>query len=271
MSLKDRISEAAAAIQPHLTHKPTIALILGSGLGGIAESINEEFSIDFESIPYVKAAGAPCHAGRFVFGESGGQQLACMQGRLHAYEGNTPEEIAFPLQLLHALGAKRLIVTNAAGGINLSFAVGDIMLITDHINLTGATPLTLDEDNGLTIFPDMSHVYSSSLQKLAFQAAERCGLQLEQGVYLGVRGPSFETPAEVRAFRTLGADAVGMSTIFEVLAAASLGMDVLGLSLITNMAAGIFDQPITSEEVLETSMVAAVRIETLLREIVSCL
>jgi len=267
MSLKDRIKEAAAAIQPHLTHRPSIALILGSGLGGIAESIDEEFSIDFECVPYVKAAGAPSHVGRFVFGEFGGRQLACMRGRLHAYEGNTPEEIVFPLQVLHELGAKRLIVTNAAGGINTSFTVGDIMMITDHINLTGATPMTLDEDSDLTTFTDMSRVYTPALRKLAFMAAESCGLLLEQGVYLGVRGPNFETPAEVRAFRTWGADAVGMSTIFEVLAAASLGMDVLGLSLITNMAAGIFDQPITGEGVLETSKAAAARIGTLLLEV----
>ena len=267
MSLKEHIKEAAAAIEPYLTYRPKVALILGSGLGGIAERIKAEFSIGFEHVPHGKPALAPSHRGRLVFGELGGQQLVCMQGRLHLYEGYSPEEVVFPLQVLSELGATTLIVTNAAGGINTNFDVGDIMLISDHINFTGTTPLTFRADSGLSAFLDMSCAYTPALQKLALAAAEACGLKLQQGVYLGLRGPSFETPAEIYAFRVWGADAVGMSTVLEVLTASSLGMNVLGLSLITNMAAGILDQPITGEEVLEASKVAAEHIETLLLEI----
>jgi len=267
MSLNEHIKEATAAIEPYLTHRPRVALILGSGLGGIAECIKEEFSIGFEHIPHGKPTLAPSHRGRLVFGELGGQRLACMQGRLHVYEGYSPEEVVFPLQVLSELGATTLIVTNAAGGINTSFDVGDIMLISDHINFTGATPLTFRAESGLSMFPDMSRAYTPALQKLALEAAEGCDITLRQGVYLGLRGPSFETPAEIRAFRCWGADAVGMSTVFEVLSASSLGMEVLGFSLITNMAAGILNKPITGEEVLESSRVAAEHIETLLLEV----
>jgi purine-nucleoside phosphorylase len=172
---------------------------------------------------------------------------------------------------MNALGATTLVVTNAAGGVNTSFDVGDVMLITDHINLTGAHPLTTGTEQGLTGCTDMSYAYTPRLQRLAQKAAEKSGLALRQGVYLGDRGPTFETPAEIRAFRTWGADAVGMSTVFEVIAATSLGMDVLGLSLITNMAAGILDQPITGEEVLETSKQAAQHLEALVLEILTIL
>jgi purine-nucleoside phosphorylase len=192
-----------------------------------------------------------------------------MQGRLHAYEGNTPEEVVFPLRVMARLGAKTLVITNAAGGINESFDAGDLMLITDHINFTGANPLTLNAEQGLDMFPDMTHAYTPALRKKALSAAEACGLKLRQGVYIGLRGPNFETPAEIRAFRIWGADAVGMSTVFEVLTAASLGMNILGLSLITNMAAGILDQPITGEEVLEASIIAAKDVESLLLELLS--
>lgn len=269
MLLETHIDEALAVILPQLRHKPDIALILGSGLGGLAECIDKSFSLDYRDIPHFKETGASGHVGRLIFGELSGLQLVCMRGRLHGYEGNTPEEIVFPLRVMSALGARSLILTNAAGGINKAFQVGDIMLITDHINLTGANPLTLSREQGMSDFTDLSSTYTPALRRRAKQAAEACGLKLRQGVYIGVRGPNFETPAEVRAFRTWGADAVGMSTVFEVLTAASLGMDVLGLSLITNMAAGILDQPITGEEVLRISRVAAKNVETLLLAILS--
>jgi purine-nucleoside phosphorylase len=165
---------------------------------------------------------------------------------------------------MHALGARTLVVTNAAGAVNTGYGVGDIMLITDHINLTGSHPLTMGDEQELYEFTDMTYAYTPALREKALSAAEACGLALRQGVYIGVRGPTFETPAEIRAFRTWGADAVGMSTIFEVMAAASLGMKVVGLSLITNMAAGVLDQPITGEEVLEVSKVAAKGMEALI-------
>ena len=267
MSLTTRIQEAVAAIQPHLSKKPDSALILGSGLGDLTTLIELDFAMDYERIPHFRSAGAAGHAGKLIFGSLAGQNIVCMQGRLHGYEGYSPEEVVFPLRVMFELGIKSLIVTNAAGGINEDFHGGDIMLITDHINFTGANPLTLSKELGLTVFPDMSRAYTPALRDRAHAAANACGLRLKQGVYLGVRGPNFETPAEIRAFRIWGADAVGMSTVFEVLTAASLGMDVLGLSLITNMAAGILDQPITGEEVLEASKLAAQSVEALLLEL----
>ncbi|MDR1014464.1 MAG: purine-nucleoside phosphorylase [Coriobacteriales bacterium] len=256
MSLQDRIDQAVATVAPRLKTCPRVALILGSGLGGLADAVDAHLSLDYGDIPHFKESDAPGHAGRLVFGELAGQQVVCMQGRLHAYEGNSAEDIVFPLRVMNALGAQTLVVTNAAGAVNTDFEVADLMLITDHINLMGSHPLTLGEDQGLRDFTDMTYAYTAALREQALAAAHACGLTLRQGVYIGVRGPSFETPAEIRAFRVWGADAVGMSTVFEVIAAASLGMDVLGLSFITNMAAGVLDQPISGEEVLEASKVA---------------
>jgi purine-nucleoside phosphorylase len=268
MPFNERIEQATAAIRPHLATMPPprVALILGSGLGCLAERIDAHASVSYGDIPHFRQSGAPGHAGRLIFGTLAGQQVVCMQGRLHGYEGNSAEDIVFPLRVMHALGARTLVVTNAAGGINTAFGVGDVMLISDHINLTGTNPLTLSADEGPHAFVDMSYAYTSALRTAALEAAESCGIVLRQGIYLGVRGPSFETPAEIRAFRAWGADAVGMSTVFEVIVAASLGMEVLGLSLITNMAAGVLDGPITGEEVLETSKVAARTLETLVLE-----
>jgi purine-nucleoside phosphorylase len=262
--LKDHIGQAVTAIQPFLSVSPRVALILGSGLGGLAERIEDPVSIVYGDIPHFKQSGAPGHVGQLVFGRLAGQQVACMQGRLHSYEGHDCDDIVFPLRVMHALGAQTLVVTNAAGGINTAFEVGDAMLITDHINLIGANPLTLGAEQGLRVFTDMSYAYTPSLREKALEAARECGVTLRQGVYIGVRGPSFETPAEIRAFRVWGADAVGMSTVFETIVASSLGMNVLGLSLITNMAAGVLDQPITGEEVLATSKIAARKMETLM-------
>jgi purine-nucleoside phosphorylase len=269
MSQKDRIDQAVAAIQTRLSVQPRVALILGSGLGGLAERIDTRLSLDYRDIPHFKESGAPGHVGRLIFGELSGQQVVCMQGRLHGYEGNSAADVVFPLRVMHALGAHDLIVTNAAGAINTNFEPGDIMLITDHINLTGSHPLTLGDKQGLREFTDLTYAYTPALREKAVAGAESCGLTLRQGVYLGVRGPTFETPAEIRAFRVWGADAVGMSTVFEVITAASLKMGVLGLSLITNMASGILDQPITGEEVLGISRSAAVSFESLVQEILT--
>ncbi|MDR2197209.1 MAG: purine-nucleoside phosphorylase [Coriobacteriales bacterium] len=264
MPLADRIDQAIAHIRPSLSEQPDIALILGSGLGGLAERLNIETSFEYADIPHFKASGAPGHTGRLLFGTLAGRKLVCMQGRLHNYEGHTPDEIVFPLQVMYALGARTLIVTNAAGGVNLGYAVGDIMLISDHINFFGANPLTIGSEQGLGNFVDMSYTYTPALRTEAHRAAEALGLTLREGVYLGLRGPNFETPAEIRAFRTWGADAVGMSTVFEVLAAAQRGMRVLGLSLITNMAAGILDEPLSGEDVIRTSKIAARDMESLI-------
>jgi purine-nucleoside phosphorylase len=265
------IAQALAVIQPQLEVPPQVALICGSGLAGLAEHIDAHAIIGYGDIPHFKGSGAPGHKGRLVIGGLAGQQVVAMQGRLHGYEGNTPEEVVFPLRVMHALGARTLIVTNAAGGINTDFKVGDVMLNLDHINLTGSNPLTLGGGQRMCEFADMSHAYTPALRQKALAAAEACDVALRQGVYIGVRGPSFETPAEIRAFRTWGADAVGMSTVFEVIVAASLGMEVLGLSLITNMAAGIFDAPLTGREVLKTSEVVAKKLEHLVTGVLTAL
>jgi purine-nucleoside phosphorylase len=267
MQLTRRIAHAVAAIKPHLRTPPRIALILGSGLGGLANRIEAPLPIDYESIPHCKHSGAPGHAGKLIFGELAGNQVVCMQGRLHAYEGHSASEIVFPLHIMHALGATTLIVTNAAGAVNTDFEVGDIMLIRDHINFTDSNPLTIGVGQGLQHFTDMTYAYTPALCEQMLKSAEKCGMTLRQGVYLGVRGPNFETPAEIRAFRVLGADAVGMSTVFEVITASALDMKVVGLSLITNMAAGVLDAPITCEEVLDASKDAAQRLEELVVEL----
>jgi purine-nucleoside phosphorylase len=262
-----RVREALSTLEPLLKAPPEVALILGSGLGGLASLINIEASIGYEDIPHVKTSGAPGHAGRLLFGTLAGRRVACMQGRLHNYEGHTPSEIVFPLQLLKTLGAQTLIVTNAAGGVNLSYSVGDIMLISDHINFFGANPLTMNPEQGVSDFVDMTYAYTPALRSLAFGVGEKLGLKLREGVYLGLRGPNFETPAEIRAFRIWGADAVGMSTVFEVLAAVQMEMRVLGLSLITNMAAGVLDEPLVGDHVIEASQHAAADLQALMLEL----
>ena len=271
MALQDRIKEAVDFIQPKLSEVPEYAVILGSGLNGLAELVENPIIVDYRDIPYFKTSGAPGHVGRLLFGQVGGKPVACMQGRLHFYEGNKPEDTVFPLQVLNALGAQNLIVTNAAGGINLDFQVGDIMLILDHINFTGTHPLTIGAEQGLYDFLDMTFAYNRELQEVARQVAASQDLNLREGVYLGLRGPSFETPAEIRAFRVWGADAVGMSTVFEVLVANLLKMRILGFSLITNMAAGVLEQPLSGEEVIETAGFAAVKMESLVLGILRAL
>lgn len=253
-SLQHRIDEAAASIALHLEAKPEIALILGSGLGELVSSIDARHIVDYSEIPHCQTSGAPGHLGQLVFGTLLGRQVVAMQGRLHGYEGNTPEQVVFPLRVMHTLGAQTLITTNAAGAINADWHVGDVMVITDHINFTGENPLIFSQqETAYNPCPDMTYAYTPELRELAKAAAGKAGITLREGVYLGLRGPSFETPAEIRAFRIWGADAVGMSTVHEVIAAASCGMRVVGFSLLTNMAAGIESEPITGEHVLEVS------------------
>jgi purine-nucleoside phosphorylase len=259
MPLSHRIAEAEQAIRqlvPELGElpRPQTAIILGSGLGVLAERIKADASIAFSELPGFVPATAPGHRGRLVIGSLGGQQVVCTQGRLHGYEGNSPASIVFPLYVMHALGAERLIVTNAAGAINEGFSTGDMMLISDHINFTGDSPLVLDADTDVPLSGfDMTWVYTEALRELAKEAASDLGLELREGVYLGLRGPTFETPAEIRAFRRWGADAVGMSTVYEAIVASALGMSVLGLSLMSNMAAGIEAKRLTVEDVQEAA------------------
>ncbi len=263
---KVNVDEAAAYVRTRASvEEGALALVLGSGLGGLAAAIEDGVCIDYADVPHMVPSTAPDHAGRFVIGTIAGRQVICMQGRLHAYEGNSPQQIAFPICLMGALGATELVVTNAAGGINAAFGVGDLMLIEDHINLLGANPLAApDEPELFPRFFDMTQAYSPSLRTRAREAAASCGIELREGVYIATLGPSFETPAEIRAFRTLGADAVGMSTVFEVTAARAMGMEVLGISMISNPAAGVLDEPLSIDDVYVAARQATHKLEELL-------
>ncbi|MBL8956690.1 MAG: purine-nucleoside phosphorylase [Myxococcaceae bacterium] len=233
---------------------PKVGIILGSGLGGFGDALENPTKIPYGELPHFPLSGVPGHAGRLVLGMLGGQPIVAMQGRVHFYEGYTPQEVAFPARVLCALGIKALVVTNAAGGINLGFQVGDLMGITDHLNLAGYNPLIGPNDPKLgPRFPDMSHAYDPGLLELLRQSALATGMRLREGVYACLSGPSYETPAEIRMLRTLGADAVGMSTVPEVIAAAHMGVRVAGISCITNLAAGISKQKLSHEEVGETA------------------
>ena len=245
--------EYASLIRERCPLVPEVALILGSGLGDLGEQIENAVAVDYGALPGFPVSTAPGHKGRFLLGTLGGKAVVCMQGRLHFYEGHSMEDVILPVRVMRLLGAKTLIATNAAGGINTSFSVGDIMLIEDHINFMGKNPLVGANDETLGCrFPDMSFAYSPELRALAERCAGEIGTQLCKGVYLACSGPSYETPAEIRAFRTLGADAVGMSTVPEAIVARHAGMRVFALSTITNMAAGVSKTPLTHAEVIET-------------------
>lgn len=251
----ERASEAAETIRRRVPDVPAVAVVLGSGLGAFAGSLQDSVTISYEEIPHWPPSRIAGHAGWLVAGTTGnGRRVLALSGRVHAYEGHPLTAVVFGIRVLGQLGVRTVVLTNAAGGINRQFAAGALMAIDDHINLTGANPLAGPHDQRFgPRFPDMSEVYSRRLRAIAGEAARAHGLALEHGVYLAVGGPSYETPAEIRAFRTLGADAVGMSTVPEAIVARQMGLEVLGLSCITNMAAGILPQPITEAEVLETA------------------
>lgn len=234
--------------------QPEIGLILGSGLGFFADDrIEVEGRLPYEEIERFPVSTVPGHAGQFVYGRLQGKRLICMQGRFHFYEGYTMEQVTMPIRLMRRVGVETLLVTNAAGGINLDYVPGDFMLLSDHINLLGTNPLIGDTSEEGARFPDMSAVYDADLRaQLKIWAADK-GVDLKEGVYLATTGPSFETPAEIRAFAALGADAVGMSTVPEAIVSRKLGIRVLGISCITNAAAGISESPLTHEEVSETA------------------
>ncbi|MUG44751.1 purine-nucleoside phosphorylase [Paenibacillus woosongensis] len=248
------IQEAADYIRSKSSVTPKIGLILGSGLGVLADHIEEAVSIAYKDIPYFPQSTVEGHAGELLIGTVQGTPVVLMKGRFHMYEGYGPELTAFPVRVMKALGVAKLLVTNAAGGINTSYKPGDLMLISDHINMTGRNPLAgpNDSEQGPR-FPDMSQAYNRKLREIAKQVAKEKEVPLQEGVYVGLLGPSYETPAEIRMFRTLGADAVGMSTVSEVIVARHAGIEVLGISCISNMAAGILDQPLSHEEVIETT------------------
>ncbi|HVE71912.1 MAG TPA: purine-nucleoside phosphorylase [Thermoanaerobaculia bacterium] len=248
------IDEAVAFVRSKSSLQPEVGVILGSGLGNVVDAIEIETAIPYGDIPGARASTVMGHQGRMILGRARGAAVVVMQGRVHFYEGYEMEEVMFLTRVLGRLGVKKLVVTNAAGGINTAFKPGDLMLISDHINFMGVNPLRGKNIDDLGVrFPDMSDAYAESLRAIAKEVAASQGLELQEGVYLGLSGPTYETPAEIRAFRTLGADAVGMSTVPEVIAASHMGIPALGISCITNMAAGILKQKLTHTEVMETT------------------
>jgi len=252
---------AVAAIRERGANSPRIGIILGSGLGGFASQVSDPVAIPYADIPNFPQSTVAGHSGKLVLGTIAGVPVAVMQGRVHAYEGYAMEQVTFPARVLGLLGCRTLIVTNAAGGIRADIPQGSLVAISDHINLTGTNAALGPNEPRFARTPeagqrffDMSTAYSPALRKLAKAEAARQNIPLSEGVYLAVLGPSFETPAEIRAFRTLGADLVGMSTVHEVIVARHMGIEVLGLSLVTNMAAGVLDEAINHEEVMETGL-----------------
>ncbi len=249
-----QVDETVAFLKARFDPVPPVAVVLGSGLGAFADSLSQPVASSYETLPHWPASRVVGHAGKLVAGTAKGKRVLALSGRVHFYEGHDLGTITFAMRVLGRLGVKTVILTNAAGGINTKFAQGALMVIDDHINLLGTNPLIGPNENAFgRRFPDMSEVYSRRLRGLTGEAARAIGLPIEHGVYIAVTGPSYETPAEIRAFRVLGADAVGMSTVPEAIVARHMGMDVLGISCISNMAAGILPQPLTEEEVIETT------------------
>lgn len=248
------IQESSAYIQKKITTTPVIGLILGSGLGVLGDEIENQTLIPYQEIPHFPESTVAGHKGQLVAGTLEGKQVIAMQGRFHYYEGYTMQQVTFPVRVMKQLGIESIIVTNAAGGIKESFTPGDLMVITDHINNMGDNPLIGPNDEALGVrFPDMSKVYDKAYTAHALACAKELGLTVQQGVYVGNTGPTYETPAEIKMLRTLGGDAVGMSTVPEVTVASHTGIRVLGISCISNMAAGILDQPLTHHEVISTT------------------
>lgn len=269
MNYNDKINESVIFLESKINMNPRIGIILGSGLGGLADLIEEPVSIEYENIPNFPISTVEGHAGRLVFGKLQGVDIVAMQGRFHYYEGYPIHDVVFPVRVMIGLGIDSLIVTNAAGGVNESFAPGDLMIIRDHINYAGVNPLigkNLD-DKGPR-FVDMTWAYDRELIKLAKKSAENLNLSLKEGVYMWFSGPTYETPAEIKLASVLGADAVGMSTVPEVIIANHEGIRVLGISCITNMAAGILDQPLDHNEVVETSLKVKDQFQSLVMEII---
>lgn len=262
----NEILEAKRYLERLQTSAPKIAVVLGSGLGAFAGELTARTEIPYSSIPHWPQSTAVGHAGKLVFGCLGELPVAVMGGRVHLYEGYTPRQIVFGVRVLAQLGVRTFVLTNAAGGISTSYARGDLVLVSDHINLQGSNPLTGPNEEALgPRFPDMSEAYCPALRQMAKQAAGELGFTLAEGVYAAVPGPSYETPAEIRYLRAIGADLVGMSTVPEVIAANHMGARVLAISCVTNMAAGILPKKITHEEVLETGEMVREKLVKLLK------
>jgi len=271
-SYYDHIQDAAGWLRPKLPHPPDVGIVLGSGLGDFTSELSDSTELSYRDIPHWPPSNVIGHAGRLVVGRIGESVVAALSGRAHLYEGHSSRTVSFPVRVLGALGVKTVILTNAAGGINTSFAQGALMVIDDHINLTGHNPLVGEQDDRLGLrFPDMTEVYARRLRALADRAAETIGVSIRHGIYASLLGPSYETPAEIRFLRTIGADAVGMSTVVEAIAARHAGLDVMALSCITNMAAGVLPQPLHHDEVMETAKRVRHTFGALLIEIIRAL
>jgi purine-nucleoside phosphorylase len=264
-----RAEAAAKFILAKTKLRPRIGLVLGSGLGAFANEIAGAARIEYAKIPHFPRSTAIGHAGRMVIGKVADVPVAIMQGRVHFYEGYSAREVIFPMRVMARMGIRAVVVTNAAGGINRNFKQGCLVVLRDHINLQGTNPLIGPNDEHFgERFPDMTQVYWKPYQAAALQDGKRLGIEIAEGVYAALTGPSYETPAEIRYLRTIGADLVGMSTVPEVIAAAHMGIRVLGISCVTNMAAGILDQPITTEEVMETGERVKADFVALLRAVI---
>jgi purine-nucleoside phosphorylase len=259
---------AAQLILGRTSLRPRIGLVLGSGLGGFADSLSNSTAVPYAEIPSFPRSTAIGHAGRMVIGNAGSVPVAAMQGRVHLYEGYSAQEITFPIRVFGRMGIRAVILTNAAGGINLGYSQGALVLIRDHVNLQGANPLVGANDDRFGVrFPDMTHAYAKEYRAMAREEAAKLKITLQEGVYAGLLGPSYETPAEIEYLRRIGVDLVGMSTVAEVIAARHMQIKVLAISCVTNMAAGILDQPLSHTEVMETGERVKTTFEALLRAV----
>jgi purine-nucleoside phosphorylase len=268
-SLYERAEHAARTIRARITVEPRVAIVLGSGLGGFADEFDESVGIPYDEIPGFVRSTAIGHAGRLVVGKVNQVPVAAMQGRVHYYEGYSLEEVTFAIRTFKLLGIKTLILTNASGGVNVQLSQGALMVISDHLNLMGESPLRGANDERFgPRFPDMTNVYSHELQEIAVAEAKDMGVEIRRGIYAALSGPSYETPSEIHLLRNFGADAVGMSTVPEAIVARHMDLEVLGISCITNMAAGISDDPINHEEVIATGDRVRATFTELLRRVV---
>lgn len=267
--LQQNIDETVHSIFARTALRPDTGLVLGSGLGALGDRLEEACILPYDEVPHFALSTAPGHKGRLIIGKLAGRAVLCMQGRFHYYEGYSMQQITYPVRVMKAMGIESLILTNSCGGLNPAFVPGDLMLITDHINFMGANPLTgPNEDAFGDRFPDMTRVYSREFAAIAKAAAKDLSITLHEGVYLGYGGPSFETPAEIKMFRTMGASVVGMSTVPEAIVASHCRMKLLAISCVTNLASGILDVPLTGEEVIEVANQAGEKFTGLLAEII---
>jgi purine-nucleoside phosphorylase len=264
-----KVEEAASFLKGRITERPDVAVVLGSGLGDFADGLDDAVSLPYGDIPHWPASAVVGHAGKLVAGTLAGRRVVVLSGRAHFYEGHPMQTVTFGTRVLARLGAPALILTNAAGGVNVSFKPGTLMVMDDHINLMGSNPLVgANEERFGPRFPDMTEVYSKRLRAIADDAAKSAGIEVAHGIYAAMHGPSYETPAEIRFLRTIGADAVGMSTAPEAIVARHMGVEVLGISCITNPAAGVLDTPLVHDEVMEVARRVRAEFSMLLEAII---